>query len=235
VVPARLAESLQALRAASAAGNITIPHKQAALAICDVVTPLAARVGAVNTFWTDPEGRLCGDNTDVGGFEAAVRALVPRSPDGLQVLLLGAGGAALAVREAVAQWPDATLHVWARRPEQAGEFVRPLGERARVVASSDAALARIAASVDLVVNATPLGLRADDAMPLAPTLLGAGQAALDLTYRRDGTTDWVAACRARGVAAEDGIRMLVEQGALAFERWFGLTAPRAVMMAALGR
>ncbi len=235
VAPERLAETLAALRAERAAGNITVPHKQAALAACDILTPLAQRVGAVNTFWTDDAGRLCGDNTDVGGFEAAVRHLMPRPLDGLRVLLLGAGGAALAVREAVRAWPEARLIAQARRSGEAAALVAPLGARGAALAPDPDALTTALGDVDLVVNATPLGLRDGDALPLDPALLEPRHAVLDLTYRRGGTTSWVAACRARGIAADDGLRMLVEQGALAFERWFAQPAPRQVMMAAIGR
>lgn len=229
--PEALADVLRSLRADSAAGNITVPHKQAAMQSCDVVTPLAQRVGAVNTFWTDAGGQLHGDNTDVGGFEAAVAALLPRERAGLRVLVIGAGGAALAVREAVRSWPQAQLLVHARRDEHAAQFAAPLGARAKVVALTP----EVCADVDLVVNTTPLGLHPDNPYPLAPELLGRGTAVLDLTYRRDGTTAWVSACRARGLRADDGLRMLVEQGALAFERWFRLPAPRAAMLAAIGR
>lgn len=234
VAPSRLASALGALRAERAAGNITVPHKQSVVEMCDALSPLARRVGAVNTFWTEPDGRLVGDNTDVGGFEAAVKALLP-DVRGLRVLVLGAGGAALAVREAVASWPGASLLAWARRAEQAREFVSPLGDRARAVGSDADALAAAVREVDLLVNATPLGLGASDALPLDPSWLGGRQALLDLTYRPDGQTPLVAACRARDIVAEDGLRMLVEQGALSFERWFGVPAPRAVMMAAIGR
>lgn len=231
VAPEALADVLRAVRTESAAGNITVPHKQAALQSCDVVTPLAQRVGAVNTFWTDADGRLHGDNTDVGGFDAAVAALLPRDLAGVRVLLLGTGGAALAVREAVRGWPQAQLLVHARRDEQAAQFAAPLGARAKAVALTP----DVCADVDLVVNSTPLGLHPDDPHPLAPESLGRGTAVLDLTYRRSGTTTWVSACRARGLRADDGLRMLVEQGALAFERWFRIPAPRATMLAAIGR
>lgn len=231
VVPEALAETLSAMRAESAAGNITVPHKQAALSCCDVVTPLAQRVGAVNTFWTDAQGQLHGDNTDVAGFEAAVAKLLQRDVAGVRMLVLGAGGAALALREAVRGWPGAQLLVHARREDQAQQFAAPLAAQARAVALS----AEVCADVDLVVNTTPLGLHANDPSPVAPELLGRDVAVLDLTYRRDGPTAWVSACRARGLRADDGLLMLVEQGALAFERWFGIAAPRDVMRAAIGR
>lgn len=235
VAPEGLAAALLALRAESAGGNITVPHKVAALALCDVVSETAQRVGAVNTFWTDTSGRLCGDNTDVGGFEFAAQRLLQRPLSGLQVLVLGAGGAALAVREAVRKAEGASLLASARRAEQARAFAASMGERAEVVGLSDGELRAAAARVHLVVNTTPLGLHAADAMPLPPDWLRRDQAVLDLTYRREGPTAWVVACRALGIAADDGLEMLVEQGALAFERWFAMSAPRDVMRAAIGR
>ena len=233
VAAADLTRVVEQLRREGAAGNVTLPHKPAMLALCDAVTPLAQRVGAVNTFWTDAEGRLQGDNTDVGGFAAAVAALLGQPLTEQRVLVLGAGGAALAVREAVADAPGATLSVLARNTEAAARFIAPLGARGRVLRDADAA--NVARQVDLVVNATPIGLSGHDGLPIAPELLAEGAAVLDLTYRGDGPTPWVTACRARGLRADDGLRMLVEQGALAFERWFGIPAPRALMLAAVGR
>lgn len=235
VPPVELGEVLVALRRERAAGNITIPHKQAAIEFFDALSPLARRVGAVNTFWVDAAGRLVGDNTDVGGFDAAVRGLLVREPSGIRVLLLGAGGAALAVREAVASWGDARLSVWTRRQEQAVSFVAPLGAHGSAVEATREALNAALEAADLIVNATPLGLRADDELPFDPERLQPRQVVLDLTYHREGPTALVTACRARGIRADDGLRMLVEQGALAFERWFAQPAPRNVMMAAIRR
>jgi shikimate dehydrogenase len=84
-----------------------------------------------------------------------------------------------------------------------------------------------------VVNATPVGL-VDDAMPIDPSVLDAEVAVLDLVYRPGGTA-WVRAARARGLVASDGTTMLLEQGALAFERWFGVAADRRAMREALSR
>lgn len=235
IAPADLPSALLGLRAENTAGNITLPHKVAALSVCDVVSETAQRVGAVNTFWTDPSGRLCGDNTDVGGFEAAVQKLMRRPLRGVRVLVLGAGGAALAVREAVRRANGASLLVAARRAEQARPFAAALAERATLVEADAEALRAAAATADLIVNTTPLGLHLGDAFPIPPDWLRPDQAALDLTYRREGPTAWVAACRARAVPADDGLEMLLEQGALAFERWFAMAAPRDVMRAALGR
>ena len=90
---------------AGAAGNVTIPHKARVAARCVRLTPLAARVGAVNTFWLE-NGTLAGDNTDVGGFRHALTSLAPDLDRSRPVALLGAGGAAAAVLAALGLAPD---------------------------------------------------------------------------------------------------------------------------------
>ena len=102
VEPHALRTVLSDLVAADGAGNVTVPLKDAVASHCDWVTPIAARVGAVNTFWSE-DGRLFGDNTDVGGFLAAVRTHAPQLPRGARVVLLGAGGSAAAVLAACEQ------------------------------------------------------------------------------------------------------------------------------------
>jgi shikimate dehydrogenase len=93
-------------------------------------------------------------------------------------------------------------------------------------------LARCVRNASLVVNATPLGLRPDDALPVPPERLKDGTSVLDLVYHPD-ETELVRRCRAAGLRASDGLLMLIEQGALAFERWFGVSPDRARMWAAL--
>jgi shikimate dehydrogenase len=80
---------------------------------------VAARVGAVNTFWCADDGALVGDNTDVGGFVRAARTILTREPLDLEVALVGAGGAAAAVLAAVERWPGCVVRLWSRRPERA--------------------------------------------------------------------------------------------------------------------
>src|SRR5437667_294868 len=105
VRPVDLPRVLRELRGVLAAGHVTIPHKEHVRGACEVVTPLAARVGAVNTFWSEGDA-LHGDNTDVGGFDAAVRRLLGELPASVTVGLLGAGGAAAAVVAAIERWAD---------------------------------------------------------------------------------------------------------------------------------
>jgi shikimate dehydrogenase len=243
VPPDRLGPTLEGLVAEHAAGNVTIPHKEAVAARA-TRTPLADRAGAVNTFWVEG-GRLCGDNTDVGGFDAAIRELLGAPPTGT-VVLLGAGGAAAAVLAAIERWPRARAVVHARTPARAEALRARFGGEARVVGRDDATGERPAGSAaaagasshpssldealaeaTMIVNATPIGLAGNE-YPIALDRLPRGAAVVDLVYRRGGTA-WASGAAARGHPACDGRAMLVEQGALAFERWFGIGADRAAM------
>lgn len=221
-----LAHLAAALCADGAAGNVTIPHKEAFAALCARTTPLAARVGAVNTFWCE-DGALVGDNTDVGGFDSAVRALIGPPPSPCAVAVLGAGGGAAAVLAAAAIWPDATVRLWSRTRERADALAARFGSRVEVCADRQETLF----GATLVVNATPVGMLSEE-MPVAVDRLPAGAAVVDLVYARGGTA-WTRAARAAGHPACDGLPLLVEQGALAFERWFGITANREAMRRAV--
>lgn len=227
VSPSSLDDALHALVAGGAAGNVTAPHKEAVAARCRRLETLAAETGAVNTFWVE-DGGLVGDNTDVGGFDAAVRALDASLPNGARVAVVGAGGAAAAVLSAVRRWPGASARVWSRAPARARRFA----ERYAGLATAPSSLAEALERATLVVNATPVGLRGEDEHPVAIASLPTGCAVIDLAYR-PGETAWVRAARACGHAAADGLPMLVEQGALAFERWFGFAPDRAIMWAAV--
>lgn len=214
------------LVASHAAGNITVPHKEAAVGACARLTPMARRVGAVNTFWTAPEG-LIGDNTDVGGFHSAVVGLRGDAPHGVTVGVLGAGGAAAAVLAAVAAWPGCTARVWNRTADRATRLCARFPE----IASLAPTPRHAATAAALVVNATTIGLENDD-MPIDPAFLEPGADVVDLVYRR-GETPWIRAVRAAGHRAQDGLPMLVEQAALAFECWFGTAPDRTAMWSAV--
>ena len=223
--------TLAALVTDGAAGNVTIPHKQRVATRCDVLTPLAARLGAVNTWWVE-SGRLHGDNTDVGGFDDAAVALMGELPRGMKITVLGAGGSARAVVAAIAGWPDCEVSIWARTPASAESLVE-LGPTGRTQVEGDMTQAVLGAG--LVVNATPIGMR-DEQVPVDPGLLREGAACLDLVYRRSGVTPFVQLARAQGRRADDGLQMLIAQGARSWERWFGDVVPdREVMWRSVSR
>jgi shikimate dehydrogenase len=228
VAPPQLRATLRTLRAERAAGNITIPFKQAAFSICDHVTNLAERAGAVNTFWVQ-DGALIGDNTDVAGFDFAAHELlesahaeVPR-----RVALLGAGGAAAAVAAAIRDWDGTEVIIWSRKPAQA----EALAHRYALTHAEPDLLTAVKGA-ELVINATPIGMRDDDEMPVPIAALGRRCAVLDLVYKK-GETAWVRAARDAGLPASDGLPMLVEQAARSFRRWLGVEPNREVMWGAL--
>lgn len=226
VIPTDLRALLRRLREVDAAGNVTIPHKAAVHASCDEMTDISARVGAVNTFWFE-SGLLHCDNTDVGGFDAAARALVGEEVVGARVLILGCGGGAAAALAAIEQWPGARAGIVARNAAGAARLARRFRDVARIETSVDAAVKE----ATLVVNATPIGQH-DDERPLDVKIIPRRAAVMDLVYRRGGTP-WVKAARRRGNRAADGLPMLLEQGALSFRRWFDIEPDREAMRQAL--
>ena len=227
-----LEETLAELRRARAAGNVTIPYKEDVLAACDRITDSARAVGAVNTFWTAVDGAMVGDNTDAAGFDAAARRLLGDPPRGALVAVLGAGGGAAAVLHALERWGVGAVRLYSRSADRARRLVARFPSLpSTVTASAEEAVQ----GATIIVHATPVGLH-DDATPFtvdALHALSASSAVLDLAYRR-GETALVRAARARGLRAQDGLPMLVEQGALAFERWFSIVPDREAMWRALG-
>lgn len=226
VAPANLTAAIDDIRSDRVAGNVTRPHKIAFHDACDVLTPIARRVRAVNTFWIE-DGRLHGDNTDVAGFAYCAKDVIAPDASGAEVLLLGAGGSAAAVLAAVEGWSAVKVTIVSRSLERSKSLAAKFPALATVGASAPEAAAR----ANLIVNATPVGQH-DDRYPLELDVVPREAAIIDLVYRR-GETAWVRALRARGNAARDGMTMLLEQGALSFTRWFGQAPDREAMRQAV--
>jgi shikimate dehydrogenase len=227
VAPENLSATLDSLAAEGAGGNVTVPHKESAVRSMTQLSPIATRVGAINTFLTSHSGDLVGDNTDVAGFTALVRLVLGEIPDGARLAVIGAGGAAAAVLAAVETWEGARATIHARRPEAS----RELAERFKDFARGELLSLYTPLDCDIVVNTTTIGL-ADEAFPVSLDLIPQSAAVLDLVYR-PGETAWVRAARASGRAASDGLPMLVEQGAASFEIWFGMTPNKEAMWKAV--
>jgi shikimate dehydrogenase len=219
--PERFAETVRALPAAGFRGiNVTIPHKEAALALADEATPTAAAVGAANTLTFEPSGAILADNTDVAGLLEAL----PADPAGMTALVLGAGGAARAAVYALRSAGAADVMVWNRTPERARRLVADLGGRA----------VEAPESAPLVVNCTSVGMRETDSpfksLPIEADTFGVGSYVADMVYRPGGTR-LLAEAKRRGAAVVTGLEILVAQGAASFERWTGMTASREAMRA----
>jgi len=220
---------MQALARAGGGGNVTLPHKERAATVVDVPSDAVRRTGACNTFWGEA-GEIHGDNTDVEGFQRALQAFLDGGPAGSRVLLLGAGGAARATLVGLLDDGVHEVVLLNRTVERARAVARRIGgERVRVAEGPDEIEGE---DFDLVVNATRLGLSPDDPLPLDLDATGAVGAVMDLVYG-EGGTPLVRAAGDRGIPATDGAEMLVRQGAVSFERWWGTRAPLEIMRRAL--
>jgi shikimate dehydrogenase len=225
--PAPAGKGADAVKAARALGlvglTVTMPHKADAAWACDQLTPDAAALGAVNVVTVAEYGRLLGASTDGEGFVRSVRD-EGLDPAGLDVLVAGAGGAGRAIVLALGG-AGARVTVAARRLPQA-EAAAGLVPGGRAATLSDVDPGVFA----LVVNATPLGMQGEPG-PLPADRLNPGQLVVDTVYH-PMETPFLAAARARGIRAANGLGMLVHQAALAFELWTGVDAPLAAMRAA---
>lgn len=203
--------------------TVTMPHKADAAAACDDLTADAIALGAVNVVTVTDDDRLQGSSTDGEGFVRSVRD-EDFDPAGTDVLVAGAGGAARAIVLALGG-AGARVTVAARRHEAAESAAALVpGGQATTLGEVDPAV------FALVVNATPLGMQGE-AGPVDVEGLNPGQLVVDTVYH-PMETPFLAAARARGIHAVNGLGMLVHQAALAFESWTGLDAPVATMRAA---
>jgi shikimate dehydrogenase len=221
--PALFAETVRALPAAGFRGvNVTIPHKEAALALADEASPAARAIGAANTL-TFERGAIVADNTDAPALIALVRGVL--DPAGRRALVLGAGGAARAAVWALVQ-AGAEVEVWNRSPARAAALADQLGARQTVDPGH----------AEIVVNATSLGLDPNidpfKAFPLKADTFEAGSCVIDMVYGLDETR-FLQAARSQGARVIDGLEMLLAQGVASFERWTGMMAPRMAMRGAV--
>jgi shikimate dehydrogenase len=240
VPPALFADTVRSLGASGFRGaNVTIPHKQAALALATEASETARAIGAANTLTFHPDGRIAAENTDAPGLIAALGV----SARGLRALVLGAGGSGRAAVWALIDAGASEVLVWNRTPERARALARDLG--ARAVRSPEPA--------DVLINCTSVGLdgaeeratagngadgravelSATDAAALNQLALTFDQLdqyryVLDMVYL-PRPTPLLSAARAHGAATVDGLELLVAQGALSLELWTGKQAPLEVM------
>ena len=225
------ARALDGMRALGIVGlSVTTPHKEAAAALCDALSPEAELLGAVNCIH-NVDGVLTGHTTDGDGLVASVRIDHDFQVAGRRCVVLGAGGAAASVVLALVRAGAASVTVVNRTRERADRLVALVGGSAAACAPGDAGPAL--AEAELVVNATTVGMSSsDDAMPIDPSSLHAGQLVVDIVYRPLETA-LLRAAAARGAATSNGVSMLVHQAALQFEIWTGAKAPVDAMTAAV--
>lgn len=231
-LPARIAS----LRAPHMYGaNVTLPHKLAILPLVDEVDPIAELIGAANTIINLGDGRLRATNTDAPAFLAEVTDVCRLDPEGLEVVILGASGAARAAAFALAHSGAARITIINRTIEKAEELLGDVLASLEhdpvltYAAPDEPDLHEVIGNARLIVNATTLGWHGDET-PLPAQYIQPGVTVYDMVYR---PTKLLADAAARGAHGHDGLGMLARQAIIAFHHWTGLTPPLELMLAAL--
>jgi shikimate dehydrogenase len=228
VPPEELDHAVSGLRALGAMGaNVTMPHKEEIVRLLDDISGDARDIGAVNTIQR-LGNRLIGHNTDVDGFRAFLEEDAGADLSGKVCLVLGAGGAARAIVKALLDLGAASIAIAARTPERGEEVNARVAHRDTRVCDWGAAETE-AEEADVIVNATPIGMREGD--PLPGTKFNPGQVVVDLVYDPP-STEMVERARSAGADAWGGLGMLVHQAAASFRIWTGQDPPLETMSAA---
>lgn len=229
----RLPEVVRAMRTLEFRGfNVTIPHKTAVIDLLDECTPTALRMGAVNTVYVS-DGKWIGDNTDGAGYLLSLGREHGFAVQGKRAVLLGAGGAAMGVADALLGAGLDALWILNRHRAKAEALARRLAQhyQTNIVTGTIAEWPR--ERVDLLINATPVGMVGflEGELPVPPDVFHERMLVSDLVYR-PLVTPLLAAADKAGAKTSGGLGMLVGQGALAFERWFGVFPSMDAMLAA---
>ncbi len=241
--PDKLAERIASLRSPDMLGaNVTMPYKEDVVRLVDECDPVAAQIGAINTI-VNRSGRLAGYNTDAPGFIRALTEFAAFACPGKKVVILGTGGAARAATVGLLGNGVDELMLLGRNEKHVNNLLRHLQtlttEKYGTTRVYGALLGSPEASgflssVDLVVNATSAGLKANDsALLLDVNMLPTTALVMDMIFNPP-LTPLLHAARSHGCQVLNGLSMLLYQGALAFELWMGRPAPMEIMRKALG-
>jgi shikimate dehydrogenase len=221
VPPEEIEAFLRALGARGYAGaNVTLPHKETALAVADAADDAALAIGAANTLWLDGEGRLQASNTDAYGFMTHLAQEAPDWNLGKRpVVVLGAGGAARAILHGLIAGGASGILLANRSRNRAEALAKAFGSKVAVVPWEDRGKAL--AGSGLLVNATSLGMTGKPPLAIDLSALPADATVADIVYS-PLQTELLAAAKARGNRTVDGLGMLLHQAVPGFERWFGI-------------
>ena len=224
VKPAMLEEAVNGMRALGIKGfTVTIPHKERIVAYLDDVDHVARRIGAVNTVKNE-DGKLIGYNTDVWGFLEPLKPFAGRLKGG-SVLLVGAGGASRAIVYALKTLGVEKLFIanrTARRGKRLEEYALSLGMESKYIGFDEKRMNETAKNVDLIVNATPLGMHGvGGSLPITSRYIDRNSIVYDIVYNPP-ETPLLAEARKAGATTISGVDMLVYQAAFAFEIWTGI-------------
>jgi shikimate dehydrogenase len=236
VRPDDLETSVRAITTLGLRGlNVTVPHKEKVIAYLDDLSEEARLIHAVNTIEIR-DRKLIGHNTDGRGFLRSLRENAGFNPKGKQFLFIGSGGAARAVGFSLALAGAKTILFRDIDEIKAGALARDIhdktGADARAISGDE--LAAAAQGADCVINATPLGLKKTDPLPVAKDLIVKKHLVCDLVYNPPETA-LLQAAQKRGAKGLPGLGMLLYQGVIAFELWTGKKAPVQIMKNALAK
>ncbi|MER5172083.1 shikimate dehydrogenase [Thioclava kandeliae] len=222
VAPEDLEPVLRGLHKAGFVGcNITIPHKEAALALADEVTERARLIGSANTLVLGADGRIHADNTDGFGFIANLKQSAPEwEPSAGPAAVLGAGGASRAIIVSLLEAGAPEIRLCNRTRARAEALAEAFGPKVKVYDWADAA--SIFDRVATAINTTSLGMAGQPPFDISLDLLPATALAADIVYV-PLVTAFLQKAQARGCKIVDGLGMLLHQGCPGFERWFGRT------------
>ena len=237
VTPEGVGDFVNGLRAPGTLGiNITVPHKQAVIPFLDEVDEWATAAGAVNTI-VNRDGRLTGNNTDGPGFLRALLVETGYSPEGTRALILGAGGAARGILLALVRGGVDSLVIANRtfeRAETLAQLASENGVTSEAIPLAGDALTEAAASANLIVNCTTMGMSHgpdEHGSPISAAQIPATAIVNDVVYT-PLLTPILKEAAVAGATALGGLHMLVYQGVLSFQMWTGRDAPVDVMLAA---
>lgn len=211
--------------------NVTVPFKREAWELCDALSARAEQAGAVNTLSLDTDGGISGDNTDGLGLTRDLVNNLEVEIGGRSVLVLGAGGAVRGVLEPLLEQAPSSLTIANRTPEKAASLAQDFASRGNISALAFESLD--GRDFDLIINGTAAGL--GNEVPAIPdSVISGASVCYDMMYNIEKATAFVDWAKSRGAAgAFDGLGMLVEQAAAAFEIWRGVKADSRSVISAL--
>lgn len=228
--PEQLEDGVDAMKMLDIQGfNVTIPHKVAIIPLLDEVEQEAIDIGAVNTVYKR-DGKYIGTNTDGSGYLFSLLTLIgEKNLSGKKILVIGAGGAARAVAVSVSQSEVASLTIANRTLEKAEELSKLCQHHSVANAITLSEAETSLGQFDIVINTTSIGMSPHlDRMPISLEHIRSGTVVSDLIYN-PLETKWMKLAKSKGAVTDNGISMFVEQGALAFEKWTGVSPDRKRM------
>lgn len=232
VRPDMLKDAVQAIRALNLKGvNVTVPHKENVMPFLDEISEEASFIGAVNTIRNEG-GRLTGYNTDGRGF---MQSLTDAGIDvtGKTIYIAGSGGAARAIGYYLCK-EASTVWLYDVDTDKANALKQHLNKLSNNVSLADAGLIKskdFFSKIDVIINATPLGLKVDDTLPVDISLFDSKHIVCDLIYKE---TPLLRKAAEKGCKTMNGLGMLLWQGVFAFEIWTGIKPPVKIMRKAAG-